>query len=70
MKTLSPQEYADLHGLHCPVCMNQYTVEGSSIEVNKGGAYQNCSCTNCDAEWTDVYQLVGYDNLSSETFET
>lgn len=46
----------------CPACGSDQ-VEGGSIEVNAGGAYQAVSCKDCQATWNEVYKLVGYSEL-------
>lgn len=59
---LSPDLYAARGGLRCPVCEEE-GITGHSIDITDGYASQNVGCDSCPAEWTDVYQLIGYDNL-------
>lgn len=51
------QLYRTLQGKICPRCLEP-SVEGDSVNILDGKAYQACCCTECGAQWTDVYQLV------------
>ena len=51
------KKYVAEGGIKCPVCGFE-EIEGGSIEVDSGGAYQEMSCPNCYEEWQDVYRLV------------
>jgi len=62
MKPVSSKQYAARGGCSCPACGSQ-DVEGFSIEVDHGGAYQECHCHDCDARWNDQYRLKGYSAL-------
>ncbi len=56
------RRYLDKGGVHCPVCgFNQ--IEGSSIEVDGGGASQDIHCLKCGSTWTDTYILTGLTQL-------
>ena len=60
----SDKEYVDTLGLACPNCYATEGVETSDgVEVDDGIAWQNVSCSMCDAEWIDNYNLVGYSEL-------
>ena len=41
----------------CPVCKCD-DIEGSSVNIDSGGAWQSVSCNNCNREWVDIYKLV------------
>jgi transcription elongation factor Elf1 len=41
----------------CPFC-GESDIEGSSVEIDSGGAWQNIDCNNCGAKWQDVYTLT------------
>jgi hypothetical protein len=41
----------------CDDCHSEH-VEGGSVEIKTGQAHQKVSCTNCEAEWVDIYMLV------------
>jgi len=62
---LTPEEYVKKSGFICPLCQCEDVV-GHSIETGNGTElYQDVTCSGCNASWTDVYRLVGY-----ECFET
>jgi transcription elongation factor Elf1 len=43
--------------LNCPVCGFDQ-VDGGSVEIDGTQARQSVTCLECDASWTDVYELV------------
>lgn len=47
----------------CPFCGSE-DISGGSIEVDSGGAWQEVCCANCSNNWYDLYQLVGYKEVS------
>lgn len=51
--------YVRVHGTKCPFCRSEDIV-GDDINVDGGQATQEMSCNECDAEWEDVYRLIGY----------
>lgn len=55
-------EYVDNKGTACPHCKSDMFV-GGPIETGGGEANQEMSCLECDASWTDRYQLVGFDKF-------
>lgn len=50
--------YVKNKGMKCPFC-GKSSIEGSSIEIDGGIAWQDVYCTDCEAEWTDLYTLTG-----------
>ena len=44
-------------GLSCPSCGSS-SIQGGFVEIEAGRAYQEMSCTECDATWRDVYELT------------
>jgi transcription elongation factor Elf1 len=64
MPKLTSDEYVLKEGMTCPSCGHTGCVEGERLDVDASGAWQNCSCNSCGAEWTDSYTLSGYDNLT------
>jgi hypothetical protein len=63
---LTNQEYLETSGLRCPNCEKD-GIEGSSITVAQGFVWQDCRCNICNAEWTDMYKLAGYEHLTIPT---
>ena len=68
MLELTSDEYKAKGGIVCPVCQSG-DIEGSSVEIDAGGAWQNITCNECGSEWTDFYQLTGYSELTRRTPE-
>ncbi len=52
----------------CPFCESP-NVSGGSVQVDDGGAHQSMGCSDCDEEWTDLYELVGIGTGHSETYQ-
>ncbi len=61
---LTPAEYAQCNGAICPVCRGR-DMTGDSVDIDGRQAFQQVTCNNpdCEASWTDCYELSGYDNL-------
>jgi len=66
-KTVNTQikEYLQCGGVNCPECGGS-SIEGGSVELDAGIAWQNVTCPDCGASWTDQYSLTGVDNLTTE----
>jgi hypothetical protein len=43
----------------CPKCRS-LNIQGGSVDIDANTASQAVSCSDCDAEWSDIYHLVGY----------
>lgn len=67
-KIMTNEEYIKNGGLNCPHCKSDNT-RGESAEIEAGSATQNCYCVDCGSEWTDIYKLTGFDNLTLEKGE-
>lgn len=61
-KAMSELEYVKKGGCRCPFCGSEDIV-GQSVEIDAGGAIQECSCAECDKEWYDHYKLSGYEEI-------
>lgn len=59
---LTPKAYAKKGGCRCPACGDE-RIEGEPVDIRTGAATQDMRCTECDAIWTDVYELTGYADL-------
>ena len=62
MKTISSGEYIRTGGVKCPRCKDEYQMEGSSVHIAEGIAWQNMTCNACKLDWTDEYTLTSIDN--------
>lgn len=51
--------YLDNAGNICPYC-HSGNIEGGSFETDSGVASQKMDCNDCDAEWEDNYDLIGF----------
>ena len=57
---LNSKEYVEKGGVRCPYC-NRTDIESDGVvNTDVGIAWQNMSCIDCNAEWTDEYSLTGY----------
>jgi len=64
MANLTEQEYVDRLGLACPVCKETDSVGTTGrVVTDDGVAWQQICCAQCDINWTDNYNLVGYSDL-------
>ena len=50
------KRYLEESGVNCPFCGSSQ-IEGASVEINAGSAYQPIGCLQCDKRWNDVYTL-------------
>lgn len=53
------EQYVEEGGTFCPYCGSRQ-LEGGSVTVDAGEAWQGISCNDCGAAWQDQYKLVGY----------
>ena len=60
IKMMSTAEYLARKGQVCPFCLDR-DITGDEIDIDGDGAVQECSCLECGAAWTDIYELVGFD---------
>jgi len=61
MPKLSEKEYLRELGQLCPMCKSEDIQTTGVIETDSDCGWQRVECSNCSAEWDDVYKLVGYD---------
>ena len=61
---LTNEEYVARQGVICPKC-GYSDVSGLGVDIDAGRASQRVFCQNpeCDFEWQDWYDLVGYTSL-------
>lgn len=63
---MSDREYVRSSGTKCPVCRSTQ-ISGEQLEVDAGTAWQPMKCSDCHATWNDTYQLVGYNELETNS---
>ena len=56
------QEYLENGGQKCPVCKSE-NISADKTEIDGSQGYANVDCRDCGATWTDIFKLVGIDNL-------
>lgn len=56
--------YALHGGNHCPHC-NSTNIESGPLEADGDSASADVTCHDCKSEWTDVYTLTAYADLST-----
>jgi len=52
----------------CPVCGSDDYV-GGEVRIESGRAFQYCSCSSCNATWTDCY-IMNAQVIDEKTNET
>jgi len=53
--------YVESNGQTCPYCLETGEIQtAGTVEISDGYAFQEVFCGACDRQWTDVYQLVGF----------
>ena len=60
---LNSKEYAKKGGVVCPFCYSKDIEGDGKVETDStfvGKSWQNMSCIDCEAKWTDQYKLTGY----------
>jgi hypothetical protein len=56
-------QYVQSGGCKCPSCGSD-DITGDSVEIDAGCAKQSVYCSECGAEWTDVYSLSSISDVS------
>jgi hypothetical protein len=57
MNTEQAKKYLASATASCPVC-NSKNIEGGSFDSENTQVWQHISCKNCQARWTDIYELA------------
>lgn len=57
---MSDEQYLAYPEPNCCPCCGSDEIEGDSVEIDGREALQECSCSECGAEWEDHYQLSRY----------
>lgn len=55
--------YLAHNGTKCPICKSTKLELIKPIGASGIWGHSKIRCHNCDAEWNDVWQLIGIDNL-------
>jgi transposase-like protein len=69
---ISDAEHAEKNGVNCPLCNSEDIVAGDiCLEPGAKELFQDMSCNNCEATWTDRYdiKLKGFDISDSTIHE-
>jgi len=60
---MNQEQYLDSNGCLCPNCGGD-DIRGYAIdEYGLTSANRPCVCYECEAEWTEEFELTGYSNL-------
>lgn len=59
------RDYIAEGGGYCPFCKSE-NFEGGSIEIIENGAFQECTCLDCNAKWVDKYLLDDCELISNK----
>jgi formate dehydrogenase maturation protein FdhE len=66
---ITNEEYVEKGGGSCPVCGSKEFESVGSVEVDISFAWLHIKCNACEAEWDDLFHLVGY-SLTNESPQT
>jgi hypothetical protein len=61
-QSLEPSHYLESGGDVCPVC-GSHDLDAHRLEVDGSQAWGRVECGSCGASWSDVFKLVGYEDL-------
>ena len=56
--------YVNEGGSRCLSCQS-HDIEGGSVEIISGAAWQPVSCNSCGATWNDTYTLTGVEDFEA-----
>ena len=61
---LTDEEYVQSGGNKCPNCgCEEDSIEADHMNTDGDYAWCSCNCSRCRATWTDIYRLMGYNDL-------
>jgi len=58
------------NGLRCPNCDSSEIQAGQFQDSSGSTGYRDCSCDACHADWQEIFEITGYDNLDVPKKET
>jgi predicted Zn finger-like uncharacterized protein len=53
------KEYLATGGSNCPRCKSKIIVSAEPTQIDGSAVWQRMQCSNCGAEWHDLYTLTG-----------
>jgi hypothetical protein len=59
---LTQKEYLEANGMKCPNCGSD-NISAEDPEPEGKTATSEVVCLSCEAVWTDIYHLVGFEKL-------
>jgi transcription elongation factor Elf1 len=59
---MSDEQYIATKGARCPHC-GSHRVSTDSVEADGSAGWANSECRDCDAKWSDAWELTGYFDL-------
>lgn len=62
---MSPEGYAATGGLSCPACGGADLAHGRTDAEQPGWVSRRWGCSTCGATWRAVYELTGYEGLTT-----
>ena len=62
---LTPEGYAQAGGERCPACLGKDLVRRHYDQSGPGRVTRTWRCSKCAATWTAVYELTGYEGLTT-----
>ena len=58
-KHITQKEYKKKMGQCCPICQSE-NIEGGPVEIDALTAWQEMTCSDCGAGWSDYYDHSYY----------
>jgi formate dehydrogenase maturation protein FdhE len=55
--------YLEHKGTECPVCHSTKVAADHAPYEDDGGAFQQCYCEDCAAEWLEILTLTGIEDV-------
>ena len=67
-KATKSEDYAMEGGQLCPVCESSNLQGQSHVSAEGGVAVMPLECLTCHATWSEVYKLIGYNELRLQEY--
>jgi hypothetical protein len=62
---MSQAEFVEINGSACPNC-GSGDMEGGSWDSDGGSVWQRVECLSCRSAWTEVFELVRFDDFEKQ----